>query len=82
MPKYSPSDDGTVVGGNMVVFLRPSGSQTNAKGGSDKESAQAEAQLANAAAASMTAAAEDGVPMCEDCQQAKGELEAQLAEAQ
>ena len=78
MPKYSPSDDGTVIGGSMIVFLRPSGSQTNAKGGS----AQAEAQLANAAAASMIAAAEDGVPMCEDCQQAKDELEAQLAEAQ
>ena len=80
MPKYSPSDDGSVVDGKIIVFLRPS--QSNASGGSEKESARAEAELANATAASMTAAAEDGVPLCEDCEQAKLELEAQLAEAQ
>jgi len=80
MSKYNPNDDGKVIDGKIVVFLRPAGSAA-AGPVSEKEAAQAKAELAKAAAASMTAAAADGVPLCEDCEQTRAELQRQLAEA-
>ncbi len=80
MSKYSPSDDGKVIDGRIVVFVRPRAGEPSAL--SDAQAAQNEQQLASATAASMTAAAEDGVPLCEDCAQAHAELEQQLEEAE
>ncbi len=74
MQKYAASDDGRTIDGRIVVFVSPSA------GASEQETAQARAAVASATAASMIAAAEDGVPLCEDCEQTRRELQRKLAE--
>ena len=83
MPKYAASDDGKVVDGRIVVFLEPARSAAPSDGphpaadrnvdGGRPSSAERE-ETAKSQAATLTAAAENGVPFCADCEQAKREL--------
>ncbi|TMA22642.1 MAG: hypothetical protein E6J88_13905 [Deltaproteobacteria bacterium] len=68
MPKYKPSDDGTVVGGKVVVYMH--GPQSTAL--LDRS---AKAAVAKATAAMLASAAKRGAPLCEECERARRELE-------
>ena len=69
MPKYKPSDDGTVVGGKVVVYMGK-GPQSTAL--LDRS---AKAAVAKATAAMLASAAKRGAPLCEECERARRELE-------
>ncbi|MCA1827721.1 MAG: hypothetical protein ABR567_17575 [Myxococcales bacterium] len=69
MPRYKPSDDGTVVEGKVVVYMGK-GPQSTAL--LDRS---AKAAVAKATAAALAAAAKRGAPLCEDCERARRELE-------
>ncbi|MGZ6124413.1 MAG: hypothetical protein ACXWLR_05610 [Myxococcales bacterium] len=79
MAKYAPSDDGKVVEGKIVVYLR-SGQAAGpppdaaAPRSSAAAAATARAELAGLQAAALIAAAEKGVPFCAECEQARREL--------
>ncbi len=75
MSKYSASDDLKVVEGKTVVYLHPARSDkaesTPSRG---RLGAAAErAKTAKLQAAALTAAARNGVPFCEECEQARRE---------
>jgi hypothetical protein len=72
MPKYTPSDDGKVVDGNMVVFL--DAARDSAPRPASTTSPAQRAELARSQAAALAAAAEKGVPFCAECEQARQEL--------
>lgn len=69
MPKYKPSDEGTVVEGKRVVYMGR-GPQSTAL--LDRS---AKAALAKATAATLQSAAKRGAPLCEECEQARRNLE-------
>ncbi|TMA19111.1 MAG: peptidoglycan-binding protein [Deltaproteobacteria bacterium] len=69
MPRYKPSDDGTVVGGKVVVYMG-TGPQSTAL-----LERSAKAAVAKATAAALQSAAKRGAPLCEDCERARRELE-------
>jgi hypothetical protein len=78
MPTYTPDDDGKVVEGRTVVFLDRA---RDAVSRSLPRTAAAEREeLAALQAATLTAAAEKGVPFCAECEQAKRELARQRGE--
>ena len=73
MPRYKPSDDGTVVDGSIVVYMRgPQSTVLVERSG--------RAALARATVASLVAAAETGVALCEECDRARRELESKRVE--
>jgi len=84
MTKYLPSDDGKVIGGKTIVWIYPPGEgppgSAARAGKSAISSGLSKAALGKEAAASMTAAAEDGVPFCEECESARRDLMRQLAD--
>ncbi|MGZ6126438.1 MAG: hypothetical protein ACXWLR_15825 [Myxococcales bacterium] len=69
MPKYQPGDDGTVVGGKVVVYMGKSRQSTALLERS------ARAALAKATAAMLASAAQRGAPLCEECERTRRELE-------
>lgn len=68
------SDHGKVVDGKMVIWL--GGTAPAAPRPSPAEKALARIATANAAAASLEAAAREGVPFCEECARKAGESKA------
>jgi len=64
---YRESDDGKVVNGRTVVFLRITRSS--------RSSAPPPAMVARSQAAVLTSAARDGAPLCEECERARRDLE-------
>jgi hypothetical protein len=72
--KYQPSDDGKTIDGKIVVFLQP-GAAPPAR------TSPGPADMAKAQAASLTAAARDGVPFCEECEATRRELLRKLEES-
>ena len=65
--KYSQSDDGKVVEGKVVVWLRPAAESRSSgvPGDRDKQATAA------AAARALEDAAQSGVPFCEECEAAR-----------
>ena len=83
MPKYVPSDDGKTIDGRIIVFIRPPGSADDAPSSKNDpaKSPRLASALVQAQAASMTAAAEEGVPFCEHCAEAHADLGRQLEQS-
>ena len=72
MSKYSPSDDLKVVDGKTVVYLHPARSDKARPDARLSAAAAAErAKTAKLQAAALAAAARNGVPFCEECEQAR-----------
>lgn len=77
--RFDADDDGKVVDGRIVVLLPVPGARaggaaglaTGSPGGGGAAGPNDRAQVARAAAASLAAAAERGVPLCEECEQAR-----------
>ena len=69
MPQYKPSDDGTVIDGRVVVYMGR-GQQSTAL-----VERSTRAAVGRATAAVLAAAAEGGVPFCEDCERVRRELD-------
>ena len=70
MPKYTPSDDGRIVDGRMVIYFY------SAQAAPPRDGAPpiGRARLAGLQAAALIAAAAKGVPFCAECEQARKEL--------
>ena len=73
MPKYTAGDDGKVIDGRVVVYLRGSAQANDRSGFPGKTPKEREATAA-AQAATLTKAAQTGVPFCEECDRARQEL--------
>jgi hypothetical protein len=74
VPKYRPSDDGKVIEGKIVVFLPLTRADSpRASGASAAQERQATAAAAQAA--TLASAARDAVPLCEECEKARRELD-------
>ncbi len=81
MKTYHPTDHGTTKGGSLILFLQAD--QPDAvKSGSHAPTPAAtlrarsrKAEVAKAAAATLVAAARNGVPFCEECEKARRDLE-------
>ena len=73
MPKYSASDDLKAVDGKIVIYLNPARSEKAAPSGSRPSPAE-RAEMAKLQAGALAAAARNGVPFCEECEQARRKL--------
>jgi len=76
--KYSARDDLKVVDGKVVIYLHPPRSEKASSGGPPSPAERA--GTAKRQASALAAAARDGVPFCEDCEQARRKLAAKSGE--
>jgi hypothetical protein len=73
VPKYTASDDGKAIDGKVVVYLHGS-AQADGRSGFPGMTAKERQETAAAQAATLTKAAQTGVPFCEECDRARQEL--------
>jgi hypothetical protein len=72
VPKYRPSDDGKVIDGKIVVFLPLTRADSP---GASAAVHERQATAAAAQAATLASAARDAVPLCEECEKARRDLD-------